>query len=514
MAQRVLLLLVLMASLMACDIADEFDDYEDDPVDSEVDTVGNTAVETNDDPIDPDPTPAEPLFFDYCPTDIDADGVRCGYFYVPENRTAESSQKIELVFAILPAPNKQYDDPIIYLAGGPGGSAIFELASDVEGWQAYQFAQERDLIFLDQRGTGYSSPSLNCYELDDAEDPVRAETACYERLVGMGIDLSGYNTIENATDVADLMQAFGYETYNVLGISYGTRLALTLMRDHPQGIRSMVLDSPFPPNAPTAEEEALLTYRAIQALFADCRADADCNNAYPNLEALFLQTVADLDNDPDAEIFGDDLVFAVTSALNAGSDTAVLIPLMILEVSQGEYGLLDEILGSTGYTRGAQSASHQQGGDNDGDSEGMHTAVICRDEFAFSSYKTASAALAQIPEELHNALFYSSTASTFDTCEIWRTGEAPDVENQPVVSDIPALVLVGQYDPATPLAWGELTAQSLSRSYLFEFRGGGHSLLSDNICAIEAAEAFIANPTAEPDRTCVNEIEPPFFELP
>ncbi|MCA9904902.1 MAG: alpha/beta fold hydrolase, partial [Anaerolineae bacterium] len=172
---------------------------------------------------------------------VEGDDVDCGLLFVPEDRTDPDSATIELAVAILYASEDDVQpDPIIYLAGGPGGNAVDEL----EAWVDIPYIQDRDLILLDQRGTGYSFPSLNCPEIEESEDD--ATQACRDRLVADGVNLQAYNSAENAADVADLRVALGYDEWNLYGISYGTRLAQTIVRDYPQGIRSVILDSAYP----------------------------------------------------------------------------------------------------------------------------------------------------------------------------------------------------------------------------------------------------------------------------
>ncbi len=447
-----------------------------------------------------------------CPLDIsDAFAVECGYLTVPENRTVADSPPIDLAVAILraPAPDPQ-PDPIIYLAGGPGGSALSDLEGEPEVWASYTFSQERDLIFIDQRGTGYSTPTLDCVEMDEAGDDEFPEAACRERLLAEGIDLTAYNTTENAADVVALVDTLGYDEWNLLGISYGTRLALAIMRAQPPGLRSVLLDSPFPPNAATPETESLHTLAALRTLFENCAADPDCGAAFPDLEAVFLETVTALNEDPDAEIYGDDLVYLLEEALTAGADYIYLLPLLIYDVAEGNFELYDELAaelqGEAGF------AKFQDGVDRT-DSEGMYHSVICRDEFAFGDYDEAERlALAEIPVELQEALF-STTAQIFEVCDIWGAGQADPIENEAVVSDLPTLILVGEYDPATPPAWGRLTAETLSQAYYFEFPGAGHSLLSSEDCAIELADDFFADPTVEPDRSCLEALGELEFEI-
>ena len=441
-----------------------------------------------------------------CPFEIPRGfDVRCGYLTVPENRTRADSPAIELAVAIVAAPNENRQPPLVYLAGGPGGSALDDFAADPQGWD-YPFTQTRDLILIDQRGTGYSRPTLDCPELAEAGDfgDQNPEEACHERLLRAGIDLSAYNSAENAADVAALRQALGIEEWDLLGISYGTRLALTIMRDHPEGIGAVVLDSVFPPNADTPGEEALSSLWSLQTLFADCAADAYCRDSYPDLENIFLDTVATLNDNPQDGVFGDDLVFLVTGALN---DTALipLVPFVIYEVYEGNTGALDEIDPQAGFQR------YQDGADRS-DSEGMYNSVICHEEYVFGDYDSAEARLtAAAPDELEAALL-QGTADIFQVCSFWGAGRAAARENEAVRSAIPTLILAGLYDNATPPSWAALAAETLSNSYLFEFPGAGHSLLSGDACAIDITAAFLAAPDRAPDGRCLANVNWPNFE--
>lgn len=169
-----------------------------------------------------------------CPFDSDAD-VECGYLTVPENRTKADSPLIQLAVAILYAPDGSTELPIVFLEGGPGGSSLAEFSA--EEWD-FPFTRNRDLIFIDQRGTGYSIPTLDCPELSDETYDLSQENPemdCRERLVAEGVDLTAYNTTENAADIAALRSALDIEAWDLLGVSYGTRLALDVMRFHPEG---------------------------------------------------------------------------------------------------------------------------------------------------------------------------------------------------------------------------------------------------------------------------------------
>jgi pimeloyl-ACP methyl ester carboxylesterase len=448
-----------------------------------------------------------------CPFDVPVGlALDCGALTVPENRTKPDSPDIELAVAILRAPGPDVQpDPIVYLAGGPGSSALADFIAEPEGWIDYPFSRQRDLIFIDQRGAGYSTPTLNCTELEAEEPDEKAELDCRDRLLAAGIDLSAYNTAENAADIAALAEALNYESWNLLGISYGTRLALVVMRDHPQGVRSVVLDSPFPPNAATAEDESINTMEAFRLLFDDCAGDPNCSAAFPDLEGVLLETVARLNEAPDAEIYGDDLVGTIEQAMKAGEEFIVMLPMMIYQVAEDDFELYEELAADLNW---AEASAKFQGEEDRSDSEGMYNSVMCRDEYAFGDPDLAEQlALAEIPDEFFPAMF-STTEGMFETCAEWDAGAAVPLENEPVISDIPTLIMVGEYDPATPPKWGRLTADTLGNAYYFEFPGSGHSLLSDTECAIQATDEFFDDPTREPDRSCLDEMSGPLFEAP
>lgn len=429
--------------------------------------------------------------------------IKYGTLTVPEDRTEANSPHIQLAVAIVHAADGAQAAPILYLAGGPGASAIDDFVYDPASWD-YAFTRSRDLILLDQRGTGYSQPTLDCPEFADADYEDNPDQLCFDRLVAAGIDLEAYNTRENAADVAALQQALDIAEWDLLGISYGTRLALDVMRYHPEGVRAVVLDSSFPPNADTPVDEIYSVTDALNELYADCARDAYCNSQYPNLETVFLETVARINADETAEIYGDDLVFAFSSAFSE-TDLIPLLPYVIYEVANDNYGALDEISTDASYAR-----PRYQGGEDRSDSEGMFNSVICHDEMAQGDYERVETAVTgNIPAELEGALL-QNTYDLGQLCAYWNPQQ--QVDNTAVTSGIPTLILVGQYDVATPPRWAHLTAQTLSNAYLFEFPGAGHSLLGSVTCSVSITNDFLNNPNQIPDSSCINDIEWPYFE--
>ena len=454
--------------------------------------------------------------------------VDCGILDVPENRLDPNTAAIQLDVAILRAQSgTSRADPVVYLAGGPGSSSLDEFYSDPESWLIYAFTNDRDLIFIDQRGTGYSQPSLDCPEVDSEEfdtssDPeVAAAQACRDRLAGEGIDLTAYNSAQSAADIEDLRMALGYEQWNLYGISYGTRLALTVMRDHPQGIRSVTLDSTYPPNVDAPVEEGIHLIEALGVLLDGCSDDPDCDAAYPDLDDVFVNTVMRLNDLPEVavlidpetdeeyeqEISGDDLANAVLSGLN-DAQIIPLLPRVIFEVSQGNFETFSLLEGSGG------AGMWRQDEQDVSDSEGMNFSVQCREEYALSSYAAAEAqALTEIPDALM-AVVFGPTMVYFEVCEFWGAGQAEIIENTAVSSDIPTLILAGQYDPVTPPAWGQIAARTLSNSFFFEFPGLGHAVTGGGDCPVSIMDEFIANPEFQPEASCIDDLSEPLFYLP
>ncbi len=237
--------------------------------------------------------------------------IACGYLLVAEDRSSPATSRLlELFVARLPARAPQGNAPILYLEGGPGGAASQAIQSLAESSLNLIY----DFIVIDQRGSGLSWPSLNCYEAED--EAVESELAwlkdCYERLRAEGAWLPAYNSAENARDMHDLLAALDISEANLYGISYGARLAMTLARDYPQRIRSMILDGVYPPQVNALETQPSFANRAFERLFSDCASDPSCRRAFPTLRDSFLAVIQRLDEQP-AEIDG---------ALMSGADFA------------------------------------------------------------------------------------------------------------------------------------------------------------------------------------------------
>lgn len=456
--------------------------------------------------------------------------VTCGWLTVPEDHfDANNDNTIELHVAIFASDSDDpAEDPIIYLEGGPGGEALeaIPLAFEV---RFASFLANHDLIMFDQRGTGYSIPSLACpnvtelsFELLDQDIPTdeastlgqEALLACRDRLQEEGVNLAAFNSAQSAADLDTLRQALGYDQWNLWGISYGTRLAQTTMRDFPAGLRSVVLDSTYPLEANLLTDTPANMARAFDVFFAGCLADEACNEAYPELETVFYDTIDQLNEEKiivpvtnfltgdtyEAYFSGNDLLGVLFQSLYA-TEIIPELPKLIYDVNAGETSDLSTLLSSFLIN-------------SDFVSIGMQFSVQCNEENSFTNDAEVTTAIEAHPE-LAGFFDYSPNLGgrTLSICDIWGAGTADAVENEPVFSDIPTFVLAGEYDPITPPAWGELVASHLDNAYYHEFPGTGHGVTVSSDCAFDMMQAFLAEPTSAPDASCIADMTGPDFTV-
>lgn len=254
--------------------------------------------------------PGAPVGRIMCPrpmpaNEIEGQTVFCGTVEVPEDHDNPDGRKVTLDFAVLKSWSQYPEpDPVVFLQGGPGGSAISQIPLYAGSFDA--FRATRDVVLWDQRSAGLSGGSVKCYGALAANAALIAKTPmaavdpgsatsivsdCLAEIKAAGIDIANYNTTENARDLRSLTRALGYETYNIYGISYGTKLALEAMRVVPEGIRSVVIDGVAPSWMPLYESLALKFSEPIDHLVDQCKADPVCDSTFPRLDEVFIDTL-------------------------------------------------------------------------------------------------------------------------------------------------------------------------------------------------------------------------------
>lgn len=465
--------------------------------------------------------PRESLHFDTsaCPYTLpvgytQGTTVDCGFVTVPQRHGTPDGPTIRLAVARFRSLSSTPDPiPMIYLSGGPGSTNQGLVAAFNHAFTGVISA--RDVVVFDQRGVGKSQPALDCPELrdqtlqnytqsmsvaDSSDLVVAAGLHCRDRLVQQGIDLAAYIGVENAADVNDIRLALGYDKVDLLGISYGTRLALTVMRDFPQIVSSVVLDSVVPLQQDLYGQQPLTFDRALNLLFQNCAAEKLCAANYPTLKEDFSAVVRQMNAQPvtvavtdptgvshDVVVTGDRFVVSIFDWLYS-PEAMQYVPAVIAQLKGGTHTLLAQLM------RGTLAKSFAY-------SRGMEYSVICNDIVRFERYDDAVAASRGTILEIRAVI--ANTRSVFAICDQWPKGTADPREQQAVASNIPTLVLESANDPATPPAYGQEAARTLSRSISVEVPGIGHSVVANGgSCAQSILTAFFADPAHRPPTAC------------
>lgn len=458
-----------------------------------------------------------PCDFDLQTGLIEGRDLQCGWLIVPEEYENPDAGEIRLAVAIIksqvddPAP-----DPLFMLQGGPGGSTIYTYLQLVPLNPRLRQI-DRDMILFDQRGTRYSEPSLFCQEVYDLgiemlDDDISREEAgkvyqeatdaCHDRFVRQGINLSAFDSIENAADVEALRLALGYDKINLYGVSYGSLLALHVLRDYPDGLRSVIIDSVVPPQTNFLIAAARTVNDAVERVFTTCAADEECSKAYPNLKEVFYEQVDRLNENKEtiqlydfetgetypALLDGDTVIAMVTQMLYQ-TDLIPMIPRVIYQVRAGNYDFTEKLLSLLVFDKSLNY--------------GMYYSVLCAED---ADYTLEDVDVSGLPPQMEVAMG-TEAVDFLETCANWVVDPLPASVDDPVVSDLPVLVLSGAFDPVTPPSYGEEAARSLSNSYSFVFPAGGHGAVTSGECQEDIFLQFLANPNQEPDASCIAQQE-------
>lgn len=443
--------------------------------------------------------------------------IQCGTLTVPEDRLKTGSPNIQIAVAIVKSSNPdKKPDPVLVLVGNAGFGTDFAygLSFILPG-----VLDNRDMIIVDNRGTGHSIPSIKCPEFDNLltganmnmtvqetnDQMVEASTSCASSVIASGVDLNNYSTAAMAADLADLRQALGISDWNIYSLFNGSRLALTLMRDYPQGIRSVVLDSPVPLQANPDVEYGANAFSVLDAFFQACTKDELCNTAYPNVKDTFYKLLDQLDTQPitvdvadpysgdrykvtlDSERF---ITYLLGLFTNEGNGTTLgEIPRMIYQLKDGKTEAASRLMG--------------QGGANFPYTP-MSMWLNCNEELSFMTQEQVSKANEAVG--LHLQKYFDKMAEgSFLACKPWRAPGASMGDNLPVDSNIPALLMAGEYDWTQPPVWADLIAQNLRYSTVVKYPGSGMLAgLSPkwSECSRQMINTFLETPGTKPDVSC------------
>ena len=444
-----------------------------------------------------------------------------GYMEVLENRNDPESKTIKFPVYIFKSrnPNPQ-PDPIIYTVGGPGRSTM----SSAQYMKYYRYLDDRDVILVEQRGTYYAEPHLACPEWDEAlsksslkeyrnlnSKPLFADAArkCRQRFSNKNIDLNGYNTKEIAADINELTEVLNIDQYNLLTISYSTKIAQVLLRDYPNRIRSVVMDSPLPLEVSYDEESVTNLLAVATKILEDCERDENCNFKFPNLKSRFFKLLRDYTKTPLEVIVknptnGSDEVFYLK-----GSDLINIISLSSTESVPFIPSEIDKILnGDLGTIKNYLQSLFNEAGDGAG--QGMRLSVWCSEEYPFTSEEVIQTETNRYPE----VKGLSPVVFDAEICEIWGVAPAKAIENKAITSEIPVLFISGEYDENTPVKWAANMLPNFKNGVHVIFKGWKHTPTTywSNPCGMEVANTFFNNPNEQPEPKCFKQIKTPKFK--
>ncbi|MGH1471198.1 MAG: alpha/beta fold hydrolase [Cellvibrionaceae bacterium] len=461
------------------------------------------------------------------PDDLPAElEVECGRWQARSESVSSQSSHTEfnLTFVVLRDSSPDHKkDPLFYLSGGPGSSTYLEI-DNIDSW--YYWAEiaklSRDIVLVDQRGTGLSLPKFECdnyitfvrdtlkESLPIKEEYQQAYTAiesCLQQAKKKGFKQTDYSTSLSAVDMNNIATALGYTEWNIMGGSYGTRLGLEWMRQNPKQIRSAVLDSVYPLNKGTLEEWPKTIHNAFSYFWDRCVQSSNCSNTEENksenikssqqLEKEFWQAVEKLDKYPQSVTiplwYGDWPIDAMVNGHRFMS---------LVYQSLYDDNLQDDIL--------------QAINDMNVDAALLKTDAIKKlaensinselaAEFNVLTYFAIECRETPIPnketyyQELNRYPLlkdYAEHAYAYDPCLLFDKREDIEAFRQPLESSVPTLILSGGYDPVTPTRWAKELETRLKNSIFWYLPDVGHGVVNSNVCVHQSLRAFLDEPNS------------------
>ncbi|VEE62165.1 Tripeptidyl aminopeptidase precursor [Shewanella putrefaciens] len=391
-----------------------------------------------------------------------SDRLNCGFVTVPENPNKPDGKQIQVHYVVLPAvKNVNHEEALLAIAGGPGQSAIDNAA----GFDSMlnKVRQQRDILLIDQRGTGRSNP-LNCdsgpqsplaIDEDNVDTLVEAQK-CRDQFPDT--DVTQYGSLNAVQDFEAVRAKLGYKKLHLYGISYGTRMAQLYMRLYPEHLATVTIDGIVPMQQSVLEIGSAIE-RGFDLLFKDCQETAACHAEFPELKAEFDQVVAKLSQGPVMEqvhdpVTGEKTLLTMTRSKFYGAirmalyqtNVRALVPHAIHQAAKGNY---QPLLGLFALTT-----------DNAGMAMGMHASVVCGEDM----HRITPA----MREQAKNSYVGKTMLESLETsCSVWKVPAVDASFSEPIKSDIPTLLLSGEIDPATPPSWGELAMEKLTNAKHF-----------------------------------------------
>lgn len=452
-------------------------------------------------------------------TDCEIPGVgkaKCGTYQVFENRAAKTGRQITMNIVVFPATgDKPAPDPIFYFAGGPGSGAT----EDARGiaLEFKKLRERRDLVFVDQRGTGGSNP-LNCefYNPKDLQSyleyffPLEQVRKCRTELEPKA-DLKLYTTTIAMDDIDEVRAALGYDNINLFGGSYGTRAALTYLKRHGKNVRTATLQGVSPTDQFLPGDFALQTERSLQGVLGECYADEACNKAFPGLKEEVKAVLAQLIKGPiEVEVEAPESKERVKVKLNRNLAAEAIRYMLYNPVAAGRVPVMIHLAAENNWAPLALSALMYRMHLVGTGSNGMYLSVTCAEDLPWIKPGEG--------ERMAQNTFLGDyrLRQQREACALWPRSDVEGDYAAPIKSDVPVLIFTGQWDPVTPPANGDRVAKSLTNSLHIVVPSGAHALggLENIDCIRRISDEFTERGTTKGiDTACVKTIRRRGFML-
>jgi len=441
--------------------------------------------------------------------------LECGEVAVPLYHEDPARGTIQLaVFRLRATGNDPAAEPLVMLQGGPGGS-VKTLVMVAASGTLQDLLDDRDLVFIEQRGNLYSQPALVCpaytriyieaLQNTDLDALAAAEReaidVCVAEFNAAGVDLAAFDSYENARDVPlVVLDGLGYSAYNLYGVSYGSLLAQHVMEVAPRGLRSVILDAVAPRGIDPDEQSINYGWRALSLLLQACEADEACSGEYPNLQTELLNLIERLNETPvDITIIDPSTGEELTVKLN-GSRLAVALFNSLYDTGSLRR-VPSEIFASASDDNFGWVAETLSALLDPSFSVGMQLAVNCAERDASASLQIVDP---DVPAVFAQAL-QQEQADLAAVCRLIDVPLLPDEARTPADVSIPTLLMSGEFDPITPPDYGEIVAQELPNATHIVLPGVAHGALYES-CPQSIARAFLQDPNAELDTSCLQEM--------
>jgi pimeloyl-ACP methyl ester carboxylesterase len=433
---------------------------------------------------------------------------QCGSLRVPEDADAPDGRQIDLAIAWIPTDNDEDPDPVFMLAGGPGQSARDSYPSVAPAFR--EILRKRHVILVDQRGTGGSNQLVcrdaegNSAVTESIEDGPKAAARFARHCLAQLRDTADprhYTTTDAVRDLERVRAALGSERINLVGISYGTRVAQQYLRAHPERVRSAILDGVVPNALVLGSEHAKNLEAALDLQFSRCRDEPSCRDALGDPRRNLDRLAAELRSAPRSLRYRDALtgvekngelsyghLAAVVRLYAYAPMAAAMLPLTLHEAAQGRAELL------------MAQAEMLMGQLSDQIMHGMQLSVLCSEDAPQLRADSADA---------NSVLGTEFVDFTLAQCAVWPKAAVPENFHAPLRSEVPVLLLSGEFDPVTPPRYGETVLPGLSQARHLVLRGQGHNVIGVG-CTPKLAARFID--TRDPaglDVACLERLAPP-----